>query len=431
VALRFVERHAGDLRFVAAWGKWFRWIGHKWEEEKTLYAFDLAKRLCFEESARCNKRAAAKTLALAKTRAAVVSMAREDRRLVATSDQWDTDLWLLNTPGGTVDLHTGTLREHQLDDYCTKSTAVAPGGGCPRWMNFLETITAGDVTLQKYLQRILGYSLTGSIKEHALFFFHGLGGNGKSTLLNTVAAICADYHKTASVETFTVSMGERHPADLAALRGARIVTANETEDGQHWAESRIKQLTGGDPVNARFMRQDFFEYMPQFKLFFLGNHKPNLRTVNAAIIRRMHLVPFGVVLPPDKQDKDMADKLRNEWSGILAWMIEGCLAWQKEGLAPPDIVVRATDEYLAAEDTLSAWIEDCCVRDPHSHTSTRALFASWEMWAARAGYYPGSIKRLASKLDGKGFRGARLQQVRGYWGLRLGRQAPDDPEIPF
>src|SRR5262249_545212 len=156
-------------------GKWLRWTGHKWEEEDTLYSFDLARALCREESARCNMAPTAKALASAKTRAAVVSLAREDRRLAATVDQWDTDLWLLNTPEGVIDLRTGNMREHRPEDYITKVTAVAPGGECPLWLQFLDTITASDQELQAYLQRALGYALTGSVKEHALSFLYGMG----------------------------------------------------------------------------------------------------------------------------------------------------------------------------------------------------------------------------------------------------------------
>jgi putative DNA primase/helicase len=432
LALRFAQRHADRLRYVAAWGKWFRWTGCKWEEEQTLYTFDLARALCREESARCNSKGA-KMLASAKTRAAVVSLAREDRRIAATIAQWDADPWLLNTPDGAVDLRTGRLREHRRDDYCTKSTAVAPSGDRPTWMKFLDTVTAGDKELQAYLQRMFGYALTGSVREHALFFLYGIGSNGKSTMMNTVAGIVGDYHSTTSVETFTVTAGDRHPADLAALRGARLVAASETEEGRRWAESRIKQLTGGDPISAHFMRQDWFTYTPQFKLFFSGNHKPGLRTANVAIRRRMNLVPFNVVIPENERDKDLPEKLKKEWPGILAWMIEGCLAWQEKGLAPPDIVTRATDEY-----NIGSWIEDCCERDPQNFTSSHALFNSWEAWAAPRGQFVGSEKWLVGKLEDIGFRKHRMKggahrDQRGFLGLRVvdWTAVPPDLELPY
>jgi putative DNA primase/helicase len=222
-----------------------------------------------------------------------------------------------------VDLRAGKARPHRAEDYITKITAVGPLGDCPLFLAFLDRITGRDNELVAYLQRVLGYGLTGLTREHALFFGYGTGARGKSVLLSTVAGILGDYHKTAPIETFTATNGDRHPTDLAGLRGARLVTATETEEGRRRAESRIKQLTGGDTVSARFMRQDFFEYRPTFKLFIAGNHKPSLRSVDEAIRRRFHLIPFAVTIPPEERDGELAEKLRAEWPGILAWMIAG------------------------------------------------------------------------------------------------------------
>ena len=199
-------------------------------------------------------------LASAKTVAAVERLAKADRRLAATIAQWDADQWLLNTPGGAVDLRTGKMRPAQIYDYATKITAVGPGGDCPTWRLFLRRITGNDDELIAFLRRMCGYALTGVTSEHALFFLYGTGANGKSVFINTVAGIIADYHKTAPIETFVASNSERHPTDLAGLRGARLVTATETEEGKPWAEAKIKTLTGGDKISARFMKQDFFEF---------------------------------------------------------------------------------------------------------------------------------------------------------------------------
>ncbi len=190
------------------------------------------------------------------------------------------------------------MRAHSPLDYVTKMTAVAPRGDCPTFLAFLHRVMNGDQSLIAYLRRVLGYALTGVTNEHALFFAYGTGANGKSVLMSTTAGIMGDYHRTAPIETFTATHVDRHPTDLAMLRGARLVTATETEEGRRWAESRIKTLTGGDPVSARFMRQDFFEYTPAFKLVIAGNHKPGLRSVDEAIRRRFHLIPFGVTIPP-------------------------------------------------------------------------------------------------------------------------------------
>src|ERR1700678_3481047 len=268
LAQRFADRHEGALRFIAAWGQWFRYNGKVWRQDDTLHAFDLARRICREASAECNGKEGVKAaLASAKTVAAVERLARSDRRIAATIDQWDAEPWLLNTPDGVIDLRSGRLRPHRGDDYMTKITAVGPGGDCPIFLAFLHRISGSDPELVAYFRREVGDALTGSTREQSLFFGYGTGANGKGVLLSTVAGILADYHRTAPIETFTVTNGDRHPTELAMLRGARLVTATETEEGRQWAEARVKQLTGGDRVPARFMRQDFFEYLPQFKLF--------------------------------------------------------------------------------------------------------------------------------------------------------------------
>jgi putative DNA primase/helicase len=344
LALRFAARHIDNERYVAKWNHWYCYDGTRWVVDETRETFSLARNLCREVATQINKARDAKAIASAKTRAAVISLAGEDRRIAATVDQWDADLWVLNTPGGVVDLRTGALRLHRVEDYMTKITAVAPDASCPTplWSKFLATVTANDKDLESYLARMEGYALTGSIDEHALFFLHGGGNNGKGVFMRTTAGVLKDYHRTAPIETFTATNVDRHPTELAMLRGARMVSVSETEEGRRWAESRIKQLTGGDPVSARFMRQDFFEFMPQFKLIISGNHKPGLRSVDEAIRRRFNLVPFSVTIPQAERDIELSEKLKAEWPGILAWMIGGCLQWQQIGLAPPRCVTEAT-----------------------------------------------------------------------------------------
>lgn len=192
-------------------------------------------------------------MASAKTVAAVERLSKADRRLAATVDQWDPDIWKASTPAGTIDLKTGDVRPHRGADYITKITAVAPDRDCPLWRQFLVRITDGDFELEEFLQRMAGYALTGSTQEHALFFLYGTGANGKSVFIATISGIMGDYHTTAPMEAFIASFTERHPTELAGLRGARLVTANETEEGRRWAESKIKTLTGGDKISARFM----------------------------------------------------------------------------------------------------------------------------------------------------------------------------------
>jgi putative DNA primase/helicase len=419
LALLFAERHVGDLRFVAKWNTWLSWTGTQWRFDDTLHAFDLARQVIREAAATCNKTKTAAMIASAKTVAAVERLAKADRRLAATVDQWDADPWLFNTTNGMIDLRTGQIRPHRPDDYMTKITAVGPGGDCPLFLKFLDRITNGDTALVAYLRRVLGYAGTGDIREHALFFLLGTGSNGKSVLLSTVAGIFGDYHQTAQIETFTVTNTDRHPTEIAALCGARLVTATETEEGRRWAESRIKQLTGGDPVKARFMRQDEFTFKPTFKLGIAGNSAPRLRAVDEAIRRRFHLIPFTVTIPPQGSDSDMTEKLKAEWPGILQWLVEGCLEWQRNGLRPPRAVLKATAAYLEAEDAIAAWIEDRCERDPSAWESSTILYASWTSWAEQAGEHRATMRRFAQTLQSRGFHPEHRKHGRGFLGVRV------------
>jgi putative DNA primase/helicase len=273
-----------------------------------------------------------------------------------------------------IDLKTGCQRSHRPEDYMTKMTGAAADSSCPTPLfdAFLDTVTLRDKAYQAFLARVCGYSLTGITREHAMFFLHGDGGNGKTVFINTVSGIMGDYHRTAPIETLTATQNEQHPTDLATLRGARMVSATETEEGRRWNESKIKTLTGGNRISARFMRQDFFEYDPQFKLMVSGNHKPGLRSVDEAI-RRFNLLPFVAKISETEKDKELGNKLMVEWPGILHWMIAGCLDWQQQGLAPPKAVNEATDNYLAAEDTVTRWLDDCCEKDPNGWTLTNTL----------------------------------------------------------
>ena len=423
LALEFTRRHGHELRYVALWNTWMRWTGAHWQRETTLAAFDLARAVCRDAADRINSSKLRAIILKSSTRAGVENMARADRQHAATADQWDQHNWHLNTPEGILNLENGLIAPHDPLAYHTKLTAVAPGGDCPRWLRFLAQITKDDADLQAYLQRSAGYALTGSTREHVLQFGYGTGANGKGTYLNTLTGILGDYATVAPMDTFTATHADRHPTDLAMLRGARLVTAQETEQGRLWAETKIKSLTGGDPITARYMRQDFFTFQPQFKLFIAGNHRPGLTGVDEAIRRRMHLVPFGVTIPPDDRDPDLSEKLKAEWAGILAWMLQGCLAWQREGLAPPPSVVDATHAYLAAEDAFELWRDACTMPDINAWESSADLWTSWRRWAETAGERVGTQKAFAQTLEARGFAASREggTGARGYYGAQLNR----------
>jgi len=422
LALDFTYKHGRDWKYVAAWGHWLAWTGKLWLKETTLKAFDLSRLICRRAASKCLDEKIAAKISTANVVAAVERFAKADRTHAATIEQWDADPWLLNTQGSVVNVRTGQARGNRREDHMTKITLgrwVNPAQTPQLWLAFLNDVTAGDTELQGYLARVAGYALTGVTTEHALFFFYGTGANGKSVFLNTLAAVMGDYATNAPISTFLESKSEQHPTDLAGLRGARLVTAIEVEKGRRWAESKIKSLTGGDKISARFMRQDFFEYVPQFKLLIAGNNKPAIRDVDEAMRRRMHLIPFTVTIAPERRDHGLAQKLLAEKDGILRWAIDGCLEWQRVGLKPPARVVEATEEYLEAEDAMGRWLEECCDRNPNVSTATNELFASWKTWSERGGEFTGTMRKLSEDVAKRGFARWKSGSRKGFKGIAL------------
>jgi putative DNA primase/helicase len=248
-----------------------------------------------------------------------------------------------------------------------------------------------------YLQRWAGYMLTGETREHAFLFIHGTGGNGKGVLVNSLAAALGDYATSAPMETFMASRSDRHPTDLAGLRGARVVLAQETEAGRRLAEARIKALTGGDRVAARFMRGDFFEFAPAFKLVMVGNHRPVLRNPDGAMRRRLHFLEL--TYKPPAPDLELPLRLREEFPGILRWAVEGCLAWQREGLRMPDGVRQATADYLSEQDLIAQWQAERCDAKAGAEAGSLDLYTDWKAWAEARGEDAGTCKALSAALE--------------------------------
>ena len=426
VALRFAKLNIDRLRHCHTAGAWYTWGGSHWARNETRLAFHWARKFtaALNKDAELKVRVATGKAAFA---GAVERFAAADESLAVTSAVWDCDPWLLGTPDGVVDLRTGLLRPADRQDMMTKVTVVAPAPttSCPHWLAFLNDATGGDQDLIGFLQRWFGYCLTGVTHEHALLFVYGPGGNGKGVLLVTIAGILDAYATTAAMDTFTASQGDRHPTDLAMLRGARMVLTTETEEGRVWAEARIKALTGGDPITARFMRRDFFTFTPAFKLTISGNHKPALRNVDDAARRRFNVVPF--VHKPTRPDPNLPEKLKAEWPGILRWMIEGCLAWQRVGLARPRAVLDATAEYFAEQDVLAQWVEECCEQGRSLGATSAELFGSWRAFATSRAEEPRNAKWFATMLERQGFQRAKDCQLfrgRGFLGLRPRPETP-------
>lgn len=427
----FVSVHSKSLRYCATWKTWMIWDGCRWKADDTNLVFDQAREICVKNAAAAHGHKIDLTLAKASTSKAVLTFASAMRPIAVSADEWDKDLFLLNTPGGEIDLRSGDLRLHRPESYCTKLAGAAPNGDCPRWQQFLHEACGGDHAVAEYLQRLVGYWLTGDTREHALIFLYGPGGNGKGVFIHIIETLLGDYTKGANIETFTESKNERHPTDLAGLRGARFVTVPETEAGRYWAASKIKSLTGGDRVTARFMRGDFFDYTPQFKLIIVGNHKPALRSVEPAMRRRLHIVPF--LHKPPVVDHELEAKLREELPGIMAWAIQGCLKWQHDGLTKPESVIAATDEYFDAEDTIGEWLEARTVKSPDTFSSTEDLFTDWKEFAKRIGIEAGKAKDLVQDLARRGFRNGRRRNgtgsnVRGFLDVMLTGHPFAEPE---
>lgn len=405
--------HGADWRFDHGIGAWFHWNGARWARDETREAFDLIRKHLGAASANLKVNVGRASVARG-----VEVFATADRAMAVEHDLWDQDAFLLGTPAGVVDLESGVLREARRDMFITRSTSVAPKPGRPeRWLQFVAEVTNGDADLGRFLQQALGYCLTGTTREHALFFAYGAGKNGKSVFLNTATRILGDYATTAAMDTFVASKGDRHPTDLARLDGARLVAASETADGRAWDESRIKQLTGGDRVAARFMRQDFFEFTPRFKLFIVGNFQPVLHNVDEATRRRFNMIPF--VHTPPSPDLGLEDKLAAEHPQILQWMIDGCRDWLVNGLNRSESVQQATAHYFADQDILGQWIDERCQQRAGALLLKKSAFESWSVFAKDSGEIQGTQNAFTRKLEKRGIFEKRTSMGRYYSGIDL------------
>ncbi|UYL10284.1 phage/plasmid primase, P4 family [Bdellovibrio sp. SKB1291214] len=426
IADEFSLRHY-ELLYCAELG-WIKYNGQRWcrASDEVIKQFvrdtcrNMAHRALEDATLREEQRnRIAKAITSAGTIAAVERLARGDERHFCEVDIWDRSLYLLNTPGGTVDLKTGELRPHDPEDRIMQMTNATPRGECPNWIAFLNNITNGNEDLVAYLKRLAGYCLVGDPKEECLDFFYGGGGNGKGTFLEGLIHALGSYSATASMDTFTESLTSRHPTELAKLVGKRLVVAQEVDQGKRWNESLIKTLTGKDKISARFMRKDFFEFYPQFTLIIAGNHKPSFRAVDDAIRRRLHLVPFTVKIEAAQRDATLKEKWKEESDGILKWALDGCLEWQQVGLQPPEVITKATAEYLEEEDTFGIWLSECCIQGKDFQESASRLYRSYQCWKEQRGEGRRSMKSFSKILKERNFKQKRTSAGSVYLGLNL------------
>jgi P4 family phage/plasmid primase-like protien len=427
----FINKHKNQFRWVEQWG-WMQWTGSHWARIGDGRVMGYLKPICVQQSKLCvddrdvsasweQRLKISRGVASSKTVVAATKIAGIDHRLYLEASKFDTNPWLFNTPGGTINLKTGELRPHEREDLITKIAGVSPSdrADCPKWMAFLDQITEGNLELQSYLQRLSGYAMVGDPSEECLDFFYGQGGNGKGTFLRILQFIFGTYATTAATETFLESKWSRHPTDVAKLAGARLVIAQEIDKGRMWNEALVKTLTGRDVMTARFMRKDFFDFLPQFTLIISGNNKPSLKTVDMAWRRRLHLVPFNRNIPPEEQNPKLKTELEAEASGILRWCVEGNLLWQENRLSPPAAVLDATEEYFQDEDTFTQWTEECCLRGYQGEELLSLLYESYRQWKTDRGEHPQSNRGFSKDLKNAGFEFEHSKKGTCFSGIRL------------
>lgn len=424
-AERFIEQHKDGLKFCRQQKSWLCWTGKRWQVDRAGIVFEKAKEtaksieyeispdqdkeLKDEIAAHCKRSQSWSRLK------AMINLAQSVPEIHVDVSELDSDPMKLNCENGTYDLKTGDLLPHQKDDLITKSIGIEYNdkAECPLWLGFLDKIMAGKESLINYLQLIVGYCLTGSIKEQCLFIFNGFGANGKSTFLEIIRKMLGDYAlHTPATTLLTNNMTIRN--DLARLKSSRFVSAVEIGIGKKLNEALTKELTGGDPITSRFLFREYFEQTPTFKLFIAANYKPEIQGMDHGIWRRIRLIPFHVVLKDEEIDRDLPKKLEAELPGILAWAVRGCLEWQKNGLAMPDDVQSATAEYKEDSDIISKFIEDYCEQTSDVRVSIKNLYDNFKSWAEENADEIMAKKTFGHLLRLRGFKQGKSDGLR-YW----------------
>lgn len=433
MAVEFVRQYGNQFRWSPGMG-WMRFEGTHWAKDDLNTRYSLARHICRQAGAAVPKDA--KRLGMGKTVNAVVDLAGKDPRLVLPVSTWDAHPLMLNTPDGVYDLRTGdhVPDGEEASQYATQITRVAPDAiPSPHWDAFLSAVFV-DTEMMSFIQRLLGYLLTADRSEQKLFFWYGHGANGKSTLADLVMWILGTYALKLPANVLMQSAHERHPTELAQLRAKRLAMSSELDEGQFWAESRIKELTGDETLNARYMRGDPFEFPMTQTHVIVGNYKPRLRGGDAAIARRFVLIPFLAKFDGAARDPKMLDKLKAEGPAILAWMIEGACQWYESGLQIPDKVSSASKEYMGDNDDVALWLAECCVMEPGARFKASDLYESFSTWIKSRGQHAPSMRLWGDRMatvqglkkvtsNGVRYEGVRLNDDENSRQLTLKREA--------
>jgi putative DNA primase/helicase len=444
-AERLIHQFGRDIRYVPVWKSWLVWDSRRWLEDETKQIERFAKACVrsmladlrsplFPAEHKDALRAHAYKSESNKSINAMIARASAEEGVAIAHTELDRDPWVLTVENGELDLHTAQLRDHRRESLSTKYVPIRwdPEARCDRWEQFLRRVLGGNQELISFVQRAVGYSLTGLTVEQCLFFLYGSGQNGKSTFLEIMRAVSGEYAMQADFTTFLERRGDQGPRDdIARLLGARVVTSSEVGENKRLNESLVKALTGGDTVAARRLYSKAFEFEPAFKLWLAANHKPMISGTDLGIWRRIRLIPFTVEIPAEERDETLKDALKAELPGILAWAVAGCRLWQQHGLGLPDAVREATAAYRVEQDILGAFLDEYCEVGPGYSAPTPALYDAYREWARDGELTPVSKIKFGRQLEERGFHGEKqgTGNNRVIWrqGLRLVRWANSTP----
>jgi putative DNA primase/helicase len=430
-AERLVIAHGDNLRFLHGTRQWHVWDGRRFAVDQRAEAKRLAKQTAramlleahLQDNDDQRRQLIAHQIRSESDRAvrAMLALAECDEKIAARASDFDRDMMLFNVLNGTLDLQTGELREHNRRDLITKLAPVAFDASAiaPTWERFLLEIMDSDAEKISFVRRAVGYTLTGNVSEHCFFLLHGTGANGKSTFLEVLRELFGDYATQSDFSTFLATKGAAIRNDIARLRGARLVTAVESDAGRRLAENVVKHMTGGDTVAARFLYSEHFEFVPTFKLWLATNNRPRIVGTDEAIWRRVRLIPFTVTIPEKSRDSTLADKLRGELTGVLNWALIGLEEWRKYGLAAPRAITQASADYRAREDSVGEFVNDYIIFDVETEVRASELFRAYSDWAEKTGEYRLREKQFSESLEQRGFIKHRKAAGNFWKGIRM------------
>lgn len=426
-----VSNNIDSIRFCPPWKKWLVWNKSCWKiddcNEVHALALDTVRSMYYDARKMQDlKKAIEYENHIRRSESlprheAMMKCASLDRRIRVMPDEMDLDIWVFAVQNGLIDLHTGICGPANPSQLitCTSSVIFDEKAQCPQWDTFLLRILNNDHELIRFVQKAIGWAMTGDMSEQVMFILYGSGANGKSTFLNTILSILQDYAMSTPTDTFMKKKGDSISNDIARLRGKRMVTTIEIEQGKFLSESLIKQVTGQDVMTARFLYGEYFDFVPSFKIFMATNNKPVIKGNDLGIWRRIKLIPFTVTIPSEERIPNLQNILLQEASGILNWMIEGCLLWQKERLTDPPCISEANEDYRDDMDIIGMFISDYCICNPGYRVNTKEIYEAYGKWCLETNEYKHSHRYLSLHLQDHGFGKCRDKSSRYWKGLMI------------